>query len=103
MTERDRLLAVVEAVRTWLNIAATLPYQDQRELDAMTACEIALNNYSALDARPKGRMMEFAVHQSLSGDTHLVKIGSPYDQTDGFPNNWTRLGTTRLTIKEDGA
>lgn len=102
MTERDRLTqAVVEAARAWLNVVASLPYQDQRELDAMNACETALNNYYALPPEPAGEVMEFAVHQSPSGDTHLVKIGSPYDQTDGFSNNWTRLGTTRLTLMGD--
>lgn len=53
MSDRMALLdAVAEAARSWLNIAAELPYQDQRELDAMSVCEKALTAYYALDAHP---------------------------------------------------
>jgi hypothetical protein len=53
MTDRVKLLeAVAEAARAWLNVVSRLPYQDQRELDAMSVCENALNAVYSIDAIP---------------------------------------------------
>ena len=56
MTELDRLRdAVVEAAREWLNVASTLPYQDQKELDAMDVCEKALLASTPTPRAPRRR------------------------------------------------
>lgn len=86
MTQFEALKKVAEATRAWLNVAASLPYQDQKELDAMSACEKALNDYYAIPTEAPGEMVASKIVQFSEGDdwlTVLLSDGSMFRMTDG--------------------
>lgn len=101
-TDLDRLRdAVVEAAREWLNVASTLPYQDQKELDAMDVCEKAL---LALDAhtapRATAETVRVAVWEDSMGEIMLVRPNGFRDQQfrDLQGHGHDCLGTTTLRL-----
>lgn len=96
MTRLEALERVAEAARATLKA-----YSIEKVCAADDALSAALDALDTLPPEPAGDVVELAVYQSPSGDTHLVKIGSAYDKIDGFSNNWTRLGTARLVLAKE--
>ena len=101
MTELDRLRdAVVEAAREWLNVASTLPYQDQKELDAMDVCEKALLALDAHPTRATAETVRVAVWEDSMGEIMLVRPNGFRDQQfrDLQGHGHDCLGTTTLHL-----
>ena len=101
MTELDRLRdAVVEAAREWLNVASTLPYQDQKELDAMDVCEKALLALDAHPTRATAETVRVAMWQATDGLIWWCIPHSRWDEDEGG-RDAIRLGTTTLRLDTD--
>lgn len=91
MTERERLMqAVVDAVREY----------DTKHAGTWAKVRNAL---SALDAHPPedaGETVELAVWRHVGGNVEFEMTGPDWIERQN--SNWTRLGTTRLTLTKGG-
>lgn len=107
MTERERLLAVVAAARAFFDAAEYDVNMDggdwgERMGPLARAMERA---FAALDAHPPeeaGETVEVWVDPE-DGQVSFVYPGTTMSRERAEYRHWTRLGTTRLVIEEDGA